>query len=122
MKWKELTGKNVTFESELTHSNVIYPLPIKGDVTTPSTPQVPPKHPLSTPQVMELLNTIGDNTYSVSVIMEKMQLKDRKHFRKTYINPALENGLIEPTYPDSPRHPNQEYRLTEKGKKLFKSK
>ena len=30
MRWKELTGKEVLFESELTHSNVIYPLPEKG--------------------------------------------------------------------------------------------
>ena len=85
-----------------------------------STPQAPPKHPLSTPQALELLNIIGDGTYSVSVIMEMMQLKDRKHFRKTYLNPALESGLIEPTYPNSPRHPNQEFRITEKGKALLK--
>ena len=30
MRWQELTGKEVSFESELTHSNVIYPLPEKG--------------------------------------------------------------------------------------------
>lgn len=92
-----------------------------GSINDPtSTPQVPPKHPLSTPQALELLNIIGDGTYSVSVIMEMMQLKDRKHFRKTYLNPALGSGLIEPTYPNSPRHPNQEFRLTEKGKELLK--
>lgn len=52
--------------------------------------------------------------------MRLMKLKDRKHFRKTYLNPALENGFVEPIYPDNPKHPNQEYRLTDKGKNLLK--
>lgn len=120
MRWKELTGKEVSFESELTHSNVIYLLPEKGGQYPPSTPQVPPKYSPCTPQVHELLNLIRDNVYSVSDIMRLMKLKDRKHFRKTYLNPALENGFVEPIYPDNPKHPNQEYRLTDKGKNLLK--
>lgn len=48
-----------------------------------------------------------------------MQLKDRKHIRKTYLNPALESGLLKPTYPDSPKYQNKEYRLTEKSKYLL---
>jgi hypothetical protein len=32
-----------------------------------------------------------------------------------YILPAMESGYIEMTFPDNPNHPNQHYRLTEKG-------
>ena len=32
----------------------------------------------------------------------------------------IECGFIEFTYPDSPKHPKQKYRLTEKGKALLK--
>lgn len=51
-------------------------------------------------------------------IQKKLQLKHREHFVDNYMNPALENGLIEMKYPDSPNHPKQRYTLTEKGKTL----
>ena len=35
-----------------------------------------------------------------------------------YILPALAANIIEMKYPDSPKHPNQQYRLTPYGKKL----
>ena len=44
-------------------------------------------------------------------------LKDTEHFRKSYIQPALEAGLIEMTIPDKPRSKKQKYQLTEKGQK-----
>ena len=33
---------------------------------------------------------------------------------------AVMEGFVELLYPDSPRHPKQKYRLTEKGKSLLK--
>ena len=45
-----------------------------------------------------------------------MNLKDRKSFLHSYLYPAIENGLVEPIYPNQPKHPKQKYRLTEKGK------
>ncbi|WP_370573848.1 Fic family protein [Methanomethylovorans sp.] len=47
-----------------------------------------------------------------------MKLKDNEHFRKKYLMPALENGLIEMTIPDKPRSGKQKYKLTEKGRML----
>ena len=44
-------------------------------------------------------------------------LKDDEHFRKTYLLPALETGLIEMTVPDKPRSSKQKYRLTGMGRK-----
>ncbi len=91
-----------------------------ADKLSTSTPQVPHKYPTSTPQVEDLVHTIGVGMYSVKELMELLQLKDRKNFLNNYLNPAVEAGLVCPLYPESPRHPKQRYRLTEKGKSLLK--
>ena len=51
--------------------------------------------------------------------MDKIGLKGRDNFLNMYLLPALEGGFIEQTHPDKPRHPNQKYRLTAKGKSLL---
>ena len=48
-----------------------------------------------------------------------MDLKDRENFLDNYLKPALSERLIEPLYPNQPRHPKQKYRLTEKGLKVL---
>ena len=55
-----------------------------------------------------------------SEIQRKIGLKHDDYFRLNYIEPAMKTGFIEMTYPDSPNHPNQKYRLTAEGKKLKK--
>ncbi len=59
-------------------------------------------------------------------IQKILDLSSDDFFRVNYILPTLESGFIEMTFPDSPNHPNQRYRLTVKGialkKKLQKSK
>jgi hypothetical protein len=47
-------------------------------------------------------------------------LKDDEHFRKYYLLPALEAGLIEMAILDKPRSSKQKYRLTSKGYDLLK--
>jgi hypothetical protein len=54
--------------------------------------------------------------------MKKLGLKDEKHFRESYLRPALGAGLIEMTIPDKPRSPFQKYRLTEQGRKMLGSR
>ena len=125
MMWKEMTGKDVLFESELTHSNVIYMLPDRGGVSNPtSTRQVPDKYPTSTRQAssLSLVEIIGNNIYSLKELMELMGLKDRENFLNNHLNPNIDNDYVEPTYPDNPKHPKQKYRLTEKGKALLNIK
>ena len=51
-------------------------------------------------------------------------MKDIAHFRRAWLVPALEAGLIEMTIPDRPRSSQQRYRLTTAGgehlKKIYK--
>ena len=47
--------------------------------------------------------------------------KSRPYFKKHYIDPAFESGLIAMLYPDKPNHPKQKYYLTEKGKEVLKA-
>lgn len=58
-------------------------------------------------------------------MQQKLELKHDDYFRRQYILPALSLGYIEMSFPDSPNHPNQKYRLSSKGitlKKQLKNK
>ena len=85
-----------------------------------STTQVPPKYRPSTTQVSTLLSILGENTFSVIEMMEKLGLHNRRYFTKEYLNPSITEGWIAPIYPDHPKHPRQKYHLTEKGKQIIK--
>ncbi|HBN28556.1 MAG TPA: cell filamentation protein Fic [Clostridiaceae bacterium] len=62
-----------------------------------------------TAQVVKLLEALSDETLSASEIMKRLGLSHRPTFRKNYLNPALEQGLIEMTIPDKPNSRNQKY-------------
>ena len=81
-----------------------------------STRQAPDKHPTS---IVRLIEMIGEQTCSLKEMMGMMELKDRENFLGNYLNPSMEAGLVEPLYPDQPKHPKQKYRLTEQGKVLL---
>lgn len=57
-----------------------------------------------------LLSVLGNDMLSVAEIMERLGLSHRPTFRKNYLNPALEQKLIERTIPDRPNSKNQKYR------------
>ena len=88
------------------------------------TPQVPRKLSSSTPQVPRkfsqyvetLVKCMGDTYMSSAEIMKSLGLKDRKSFSKLYLNVALSENAIERKYPDTPKHPRQQYRLTPRAK------
>ena len=67
-----------------------------------------------TSEVLRLLSVMqGD--MSRAEIQEKLGLKHLPHLRDAYLNPALDQGLIEMTLPDKPRSRLQKYRLTAAG-------
>lgn len=61
-------------------------------------------------QVKKLLSVIDHRPYSALELMEKLKLSHRPTFRKNYLDPALELGVIERTIPDKPNSRNQKYR------------
>jgi Fic family protein len=84
------------------------------DTVTSSTPEVAPE---VTPEVRLLSVFAGEMTRQQ--LKEALGLKDDEHFRKAYLLPALEAGLIEMTIPDKPRSSKQKYRLTDKGHQVM---
>ena len=63
--------------------------------------------------VDRLLSVLGNDMLSATEIMERLVLSHRPTFRKNYLNPALEQKLIERTIPDRPNSKNQKYRKRE---------
>lgn len=84
------------------------------DTVTSSTPEVAQE---VTPEVRLLSVLAGEMTRLQ--LKEALGLKDDEHFRKAYLLPALEAGLVEMTIPDKPRSSKQKYRLTDKGRQVM---
>ena len=78
-------------------------------------------------QVKILIHSINNRELSVDEILEVYKLlykqvyKSKWYFKKHTIHPAMFDGYVEMTYPDSPNHPKQKYRLTTKGLQLLDS-
>ena len=47
--------------------------------------------------------------YTANAIMEALHLKSKETFRKNYIKPAIELGLVKMTLPEKPNSKNQRY-------------
>ena len=60
-------------------------------------------------QIAELMKVIESYPQSAMELMEKLNLKSRLGFRKNYLQPALDAGLIGMTEPDKPTSKNQRY-------------
>jgi ATP-dependent DNA helicase RecG len=68
-------------------------------------------------EVKRLLNAMTDE-HSRRELQEMLRLKNADHFRKAYVLPAVDAGLVEMTIPEKPKSRLQKYRLTEKGQAL----
>lgn len=80
--------------------------------------QVGTKLALSRDKVELLMKMMVDYVYAKD-LREAMGWKDSSKFKKKYLNPLIENGLVELSNPDTPTSPSQRYRLTEKGRALL---
>lgn len=60
--------------------------------------------------VIRMLNCMEyDIPYTANSIMKQLGLKSKETFRKNYMNPAMELGLVQMTLPDKPNSKNQRY-------------
>ena len=72
----------------------------------PNTPQVTPQVTSPISKLLEVLN----GEMSRQELQLQLKLKDKKHFKKLYLIPALELKLIEMTIPEKPNSSLQKYR------------
>ena len=82
-----------------------------GVTVTFSAPEV-------TPEVMKLLKQLKSEM-SRGDLQGAIGLRDAEHFRKSYINPALEIKAIEMTIPEKPTSSKQKYRISGVGEQLL---
>jgi ATP-dependent DNA helicase RecG len=75
----------------------------RAEVVEEVTPEV-------TPELRLMRVLVGEMTRQQ--LQQALGLKDDGHFRKAYLQPALDRGLIEMTVPDKPRSSRQKYRRT----------
>ena len=50
-----------------------------------------------------------DVSYTATAIMQNLKIKSKETFRKNYMNPALQLGVVEMTIPNKPNSRNQRY-------------
>ncbi len=74
-----------------------------------------------TVQVKRLLKALSNDERGAAELMAVLGLSHRQSFRANYLTPAILEGLVELTQPDSPRSPTQKYRLTDSGRGMLKT-
>ncbi len=74
-----------------------------------------------TGEVAALLRALVNTTLSRSMAQSALNLKSQANFRERYLEPALAEGWVGMTQPDSPRSPTQKYRLTAQGREILEN-
>lgn len=85
-------------------------------------PETMEKYRISTrayPRVAKLLLAMTGEMGRAQ-LQQALELSDRKSFRREYLQPALECGLVEMTLPEKPSSPVQGYRLSVRGKRFIR--
>lgn len=101
-----------------------------SDITTQISPPAPSRHQVGTKsapsqhQVVEKeldfdtaekrLRSFCEEGRSMNEMMSFLGWSDRTKFRKRFINPLIEKGILEMTIPDKPQSSNQRYVTTQK--------
>lgn len=61
-------------------------------------------------QVRKLLQVMKDDyPYTLRELLELLEMKSRVSFKKNYLDPAISDGLVEMTLPETPSSRNQRY-------------
>jgi ATP-dependent DNA helicase RecG len=83
---------------------MFYSAPGFEEAVSQATPEV-------IPEVAKILPLCGA-AKSKRELQLAVGIRDEKHFRESYIQTALEAGLLERTIPEKPQSSKQQYRLT----------
>jgi ATP-dependent DNA helicase RecG len=89
-----------------------------GKRTSLVTDQVKPLKKLS--EIQLKIIQFSDSPHPIALIMKHLGVTNRTFFRRTHLDPLLKGGILKMTHPDSPKHRNQAYVLTETGFDLKK--
>ena len=95
--------------SIIDNETVVKSLLLELSQVCPSVAQVSPK------QIITVLDRCKDGI-SLAELMEALSASSRRTFVRRIMLPFMEDNLVKQTHPDNPRHPQQKYVLTEKGK------
>jgi len=82
-----------------------------GEVDRSATDQV-------TDEIARLLLVAAQGEQARNALQAALGLKHTRHFRKAYLIPALDAGMLEMTQPDKLARRSQRYRLTEAGLRM----
>ncbi len=107
-----------TLEQALTEALASEPL--AGMHNTQANDQVTDQVTDQVKKLLTVLFSASEQALSSKELMERLQLKHRPSFRKSYLSPALESELIMMSYPERPNSPKQTYRLSHKGMAYIK--
>ena len=96
-----------------------YEIVANGETVTAEV--VPQETPQEVPQEIMGKHTKNILSYlcdyrSIKEISEHIEVGDRKYIKEHYLNPLIERGYVVMLFPDVPRHRNQRYKTTERGK------
>jgi ATP-dependent DNA helicase RecG len=89
--------------------------------SAPSQHQVSTKSALSQQEIKKILLFCSSERYLIEILNETGTV-DRTKFRRKYITPLLNEGLLAMTVPDKPNSRLQRYYTTKKGKELLGNK
>ena len=108
---KENNIKEPEFKQEDMFKTILWrksQVPVQVDVQVPVQVDV---------KIFKLLSVVSGDIKR-SQIKVALNEKHEETFLAQYLTPAMNDGLIEMTKPDSPNHPKQAYRLTKKGEEM----
>jgi predicted HTH transcriptional regulator len=110
--WRNRQSARQVVEAPIKRPSSTHQAPIKRPS---SAHQAPIKYSLSILQLLSVIN--GEMTRQE--IQNSLSLSDRVNFRSSYLQPALEQGLIAMKFPKENTHPKQRYYLTSKGMEII---
>ena len=79
------------------------------DIVSSQNSSDPVTDPVTDP-VEKLLAVLNTKEMSITELMSALNVKHKPNFRKNYLQPALQQNLIEMTVPEKPNSPKQKYR------------